>query len=523
MKHLSNKFESIKNEKTNKISIKWKIVFALFLFTGIIILILWLFQVVFLGQIYESIKYRQLESTANSILKSTDPTQLENRCERASTKYELCILIYDLNTNEIICTKDNLKHCWIHRFLLQQNPDGSSRFNLQLADRYRQEALKSGGKAFIVNQIQFETDFIGAEGVKHPIPYDDENKSVMMVLTTTNQNGDDVIIFLNSILEPVSATVETLNSMLLFISILILLIATLVGLGISYHIAKPITKITSQAKELAKGNYNLTFEESSYKEINDLSITLNHASTELSKVDALKNDLISNISHDLRTPLTLISGYAEMMRDLPDESTPENLQIIIDEADRMKNLVNDVLDISRIQSGTNQFDMEDFPLTNCIESELTRYNKLRDKEGYTIGFEYDSMVTLHGDQGCIMRAVYNLVNNAVTHAGADKLIVVRQEVDSKHKKVRISVTDNGEGIDPDKLELIWERYYKVDQTHKRAQIGTGLGLSIVKNIVTAHGGTYGVTSTKGQGSTFYFELEYLCTEPILPNEENGGI
>ena len=518
MKHPSNKFEKISNAPSKKLSIKWKIVLALFVFTGIIILILWLFQVVFLGKIYENIKYRQLQNTANSILATTSVQNLEDRVERFSSKYELCILIYDLTDNEVICVKDNLKLCWIHRFLLHET-ENSTNYNHKLGERYRNEAIKSGGKAFVINQIQFSDN----DSNKAPLPYDDESKNVMMVLTTTDQQGHDIIIFLNSILKPVSATVETLNSMLLIISILILLIAIIVGLLISHNISKPIANITSGAKELAKGNYNLSFKESAYKEIDDLANTLNHASEELSKVDQLKNDLISNISHDLRTPLTLISGYAEMMRDLPDESTPENLQIIIDEANRMKNLVNDVLDISRIQSGTNQFDMQDFPLTNCIESELTRYNKLRDKDGYTITFEYNDMVTVNGDCNCLMRSVYNLVNNAVTHTGSDKLIIVKQEVDTKHKKVRISVTDNGEGIDPDKLELIWERYYKVDQTHKRAQIGTGLGLSIVKNIVTAHGGTYGVTSTKGKGSTFYIELEYVTTEPLNTNKENGEL
>lgn len=519
MKHQTNKYEANQNQCSKKISIKWKIVFSLFIFTGVIILILWLFQVVFLEEIYENIKYRQLETAAESVLDSTSPKELEKRSERYSSKYELCILIYDLDSNQIVCSEDNLKHCWIHRFLLLKDLNGSVHLNQELAQRYRQQALNANGKAFIVNQMQFK------EGIPQndPTPDDNENKSVMMVLTTTDQRGHNIIIFLNSILQPVSATVETLNAMLLIISILILLIATVVGLAVSHHITKPIVSITSGAKELAKGNYDLTFTESGYKEIDELSMTLNHASEELSKVDQLKNDLISNISHDLRTPLTLITGYAEMMRDLPDESTPENLQIIIDEAGRMKNLVNDVLDISRIQSGTNQFEMQDFPLTNCIESELTRYNKLRDKDGYSIVFEYDTMVTVNGDCNCIMRAVYNLVNNAVTHAGIKKLITVSQMVDTKHQTVRISVTDHGDGIDPDKLDLIWERYYKVDQVHKRAQIGTGLGLSIVKNIITAHGGTYGVTSEKGVGSIFYFELSYSHIEPFKPNEDNGGV
>ena len=311
---------------------KWKIVWALFLFTGIIILILWLFQVVFLGKIYENIKYRQLETTADKILTTTTTQNLEKRTERYASKYELCILIYDFTSDKVICSADHLKHCFTHRFLLDESNDAAV-VNRHLCMRYRQEALNEGGKAYVINNGGF--GYI--ESDKTDSANDDENQNVMLVLSTTNQNGHEIIIFINSILQPVSATVETLNSMLLIISIIILLIAIIVGLIVSYNITKPITDITSNAKELAKGNYNINFQGSAYKEIDDLSITLNHASQELSKVDQLKNDLISNISHDLRTPLTLISGYAEMMRDLPDESTPENLQIIIDEANRMKN------------------------------------------------------------------------------------------------------------------------------------------------------------------------------------------
>ena len=400
-----------------------------------------------------------------------------------------------------------------------EKQDGSYLFNRELALRYRQKAIDSNGKSYIINK-QYEF------GDRLPAPpmmnENADDKSVMMVLTTQDQTGDDIVIFLNSILKPVTATVTTLNSMLVILSGLILIIAIVLGIVISHNIAKPISSITKGAQKLAHGNYNVSFQGNGYREINELANTMNYAASELSKVDQLKNDLISNISHDLRTPLTLISGYAEMMRDLPDETTPENLQIIIDEANRMKNLVNDVLDISKIQSGTNQFEMIDFPLTNCIESELTRYNKFRDMDGYNIRFHYNEMVTVVGDCTCIMRAVYNLINNAVTHAGEDKQILVDQTIDSTRKTVRISITDHGEGIEADKLDLIWERYYKLDRTHKRAQIGTGLGLSIVKNIIKAHNGSYGVTSEIGKGSTFFFEIPYQKAEPLSQNDAYGA-
>ena len=116
--------------------------------------------------------------------------------------------------------------------------------------------------------------------------------------------------------------------------------------------------------------------------------------------------------------------------------------------------------------------------------------------------------------------VYNLVNNAVTYAGADKTVSLCQTVENG--KVRISVTDTGEGIPADKLKDIWERYYKVDKEHKRAQVGTGLGLSIVKNILDLHGGSYGVESELGKGSTFWFELKLAEETTALPDPQEAA-
>ena len=256
---------------------------------------------------------------------------------------------------------------------------------------------------------------------------------------------------------------------------------------------------------MAKGKYDITFPNNGYREIAELGDTLNYAATELSKTEELRRELIANVSHDLRTPLTMITGYGEVMRDLPGENTPENVQIIIDEAKRLTDLVNDMLDISKLQSGTQTLKLERFSLTETIQDTMLRYHKLTEHDGYQISFLYRENVFVTADQLRISQVVYNLINNAIVYTGEDKKIEVSQTV--YDDKVRISVTDTGEGIEQDMLPLIWDRYYKVDKTHKRAVVGTGLGLSIVKSTVELHGGTCGVTSQKGVGSTFWFELK----------------
>ena len=275
--------------------------------------------------------------------------------------------------------------------------------------------------------------------------------------------------------------------------------------------SQPIIKINRSAKALGSGNYQVTFDENGYQEISELARALNYAARELSKVENLQRELIANISHDLRTPLTMITGYSEVMRDLPGENTPENVQVIIDEAKRLTTLVNDVLDISKLQSGTQTLHRTDFSLTESIRKILERYTKLVD---YDISFLAEQDVWVYADELKISQVIYNLINNAITHTGPDKKVTITQTLLSgSPQRVRIAVTDTGEGLEEDKLQDIWERYYKVDKTHKRAQVGTGLGLSIVKTVLDLHGGaSYGVDSTLGHGSTFWFELpakEYL--------------
>ena len=132
------------------------------------------------------------------------------------------------------------------------------------------------------------------------------------------------------------------------------------------------------------------------------------------------------------------------------------------------------------------------------------YAALTEKEGYHITFDYEEEVEIEGDELKISQVIYNLINNAINYTGEDKTVAVCQKI--VDNKVRMEVTDTGEGIAEENIPYIWDRYYKVDKLHKRAAIGTGLGLSIVRNILEAHGATYGVESELHKGSTFWFEL-----------------
>ena len=299
-------------------------------------------------------------------------------------------------------------------------------------------------------------------------------------------------------------TVATLRVQLIYVSLILIILSLALALLLSRRIARPIININERSKEMAKGDYNVHFTASDYREVSELADTLNHTASELSRVETLRRELIANISHDLRTPLTMIRGYAEVMRDLPGENSPENVQVIIDESNRLASLVNHILDLSKLQSGTQQLSLTEYDLTESVRGIVDRVDKMTEADGYHITFTADHPARVYADAARIEQVIYNLLTNAVHYTGADHQVIVSQTI--ANGQVRITVQDSGEGISPELLPHIWDRYYKGDKVHRRTVMGTGLGLSIVKNILELHKARYGVDSVQGQGSNFWFEL-----------------
>ena len=312
------------------------------------------------------------------------------------------------------------------------------------------------------------------------------------------------MISINARITPLSATVRTLRVQILCIGVLFFVLAGLLAVWMSRFIAKPIEDINRSSKELARGNYEVSFNGHGYREITELSDTLNVTAQALGRVDRLRKDLVANVSHDLRTPLTMIIGYGEVMRDIPGENTPGNIQIIVDEAQRLSLLVNDLLDLSQVEAGVRRMEKSRFNLTEEIRKTLSRYQKLVEQQGYTVEFEAEEDAWVQADQVKIGQVIYNLINNAISFTGKGKRVTVRQNITAS--QVRIDVIDYGVGIPPEEMDSIWDRYYSKKTPHRRAVIGTGLGLSIVKEILQLHNAAFGVDSELEKGSDFWFIL-----------------
>ncbi len=473
-----------------------KIFGYLALFCAFTIAVLWVFQVVFLDSFYRSIMTRKLEATAEVIsgaYSKLSPEDFSAKVYDFAENTGFCISVYEIKDGVGKCTVSaHIKNtCLIH------NAVGEKTLNELYSG-----AAQSGGA------------YIRTYSMSPSGDADSGEDGVMVLARTKETDGGALMVLVNAEVLPVAAITSTLRSQLVWITAILLAASALLAVFISRRLSRPVSEINEEAKILASGSYNVNFTGGGYRETEELADTLNYAASELSKVDRMQKELIANISHDLRTPLTMISGYSEVMRDIPGEMTPENMQIIIDETRRLTSLVNDVLDLSRLTSGQTEPKNEVFSLTGLVREAMDRYAHLKESEGYTITFEADGEAYVFADSTRISQVLYNLVNNAINYTGEDKKITVTQSISGNN--VRISVADTGEGIPEDKLELIWERYYKASEYHRRGTVGSGLGLSIVKQILEGYGAPFGVTSRVGEGSVFWFEL------PLWTDGQAGG-
>ena len=331
-----------------------------------------------------------------------------------------------------------------------------------------------------------------------------QTKTVMCCSFVDLVDGTDCLLIIDNKLVPVDAAVNTMKLQLMYITLIVIVLATMLAILLSKYISKPISKLNSTAKLMAAGNYDVVFEGNGYLEVNELNKTLNNTVSELKKTETLRRELMANVSHDLRTPLTMIMGYAEMMRDIPGENSPENLKIIIDEVDRLNVLVNDMLDLSKLSANTAVMHPQIFCVTDNLIEIVDRIQKFNENQGTNIKLQYDQNVEVCADESKIEQVICNFIYNAINYSSPSSLIRVVQEVNGD--VVRISVIDKGIGIKEEDLKVIWERYYRVDKAHKRSSKGSGLGLSIVKGILECHKFKYGVSSKVGEGSTFWFEM-----------------
>ncbi len=455
-----------------KSSLKNKVWLYLTLFTLVILVGVFSLQLLSLGSYYEWRKQSKIKGIANKVATIYKKGDYSDFLDALAYEEDICIEITE---------DDNISY----------STDSISRgclINSREINDYKLEFMISGKPNIIYRVINPKFN----------------NKALVYGIKI----DDGVYAFISTSLEPIGSTVTVLKGQLILIILIVLLIAFLIAYTISKKICKPIINITNTSKELSKGNYDIVFDSGTdITEINQLENTLNNATKELSKTEELRRDLLANVSHDLKTPLTLIKANAEMVKDLTYKNKnkrDKNLNTIIEEVDRLNLLVEDILDLSKMQSSAVELSKEEFNLNEVINSMIKKFDILKEKDNYKI--EYSGFdVSVFADKKKIEQVIYNLINNAINYTGDNKTIYIT--LIDEDSFVRVDIKDTGIGINEEDLSHIWDKYYKVDKKYKRVTYGTGLGLSIVKNILTLHGFKYGVSSTKHEGTTFYFEID----------------
>ncbi len=459
-------------------SIRFKLWFSFAVFAVVLMLILWFLQIFFLEAYYEEMKTREIVRASEEIAGEYGELDLKKMSEY-SYKNDMYIHI-ETETGLVIYTADRSNK---RPSLLGEQREAAALRRL-LNDS------STGIVSFVIGEE--------AGGVE----------TLVYGKLIDSTPGNRVYLFILSPLSPVESTVDILAGQLTLVTIISLLLAFLLSYFLSKNLTKPLIKITDAASALGRGEYGVPFEGGRYTEVIRLADTLSYTAAELEKSQKLQKDLLANVTHDLKTPLTMVRSYAEMIRDISGEDPAKrnrHLQVIIDEADRLNRLVTDLLDLSKIQSGVAVLHRETFSLTDLIDQVLTGFEILREG-GYNIEFRHDGEGSVTGDPGRIRQVISNLLSNAVFYGGEQKEIAIC--LSEKETSVCCSIRDAGPGISPEELDHIWDRYYRIsDNAGRSTSGGSGLGLSIVKEILTLHGAGFGVESQVGVGSTFWFEMK----------------
>ena len=462
-------------------SIRFKLWAGMMSLIVIVLILLWFFQIVFLESFYTNMRIYNIKNEAASII------QLLNDGSRSEFENKLDAFAFNNNLSSELM--DNAgKSIYI---------TGSTGANGQMP------MMKNNAMAEVFQKV-----LLGKE-VTVPVIHPRFGNKFMLIGLPIKISGEvSSVLIINMPLAPVEDTASILKWQLFYITLILLSAALLISFLISRSFTRPILEIKKASEIMASGDFSVRINTKKQDEIGKLADTINYLGQQLSKIEQLRKDLIANVSHELRTPLSLIRGYAETIRDVSGnfpEKREKQLEIIIEETERLSRIVDDILNLSQLQSGYIALNKGRFVIKDVLNAVVKRYDVLSEKTGVKIIQNSFNDAILEADESRIEQVLYNLINNAFNHTQKGGTITVRT-IDLPGA-VRFEVSDTGSGIPEVDIPHIWERYYKADKTSGKQSIGTGLGLAIVKGVLEAHQAVFGVESLEDQETTFWFELK----------------
>ena len=447
-----------------------KTLLYLILFSAGILLTTWLFQIVYLKYSYRDYQMRLMNRLAQKIQSTQE--DISSTLEKIAYENEVCIE-YRTYDGKNFFYNTMMNGCALGK----NNPE-----------------LLQVEKKFLMSESQIQD-------------YQLVNKEYEARAFLYGIKLEKGSVFLYRTLEDVSGANVVLKDQLIYLTIIAIILASVIAYFLSKKLSEPILDITKKAKKLGSGS-EVQFSKYGILEIDELASVLSNAQSDMLKTDELRRDLMANVSHDLKTPLTMIKAYAEMVKDISykdDLKREEHCTIIMDEVDRLNILVGDILTLSKLQANAEQMELKEFDLVQEIKTILSRYEIIKETENYHFELSMPDKAMVLADQSKIEQVIYNLINNAMNYTGKDK--VVKIHVKKQKDSYLVEIIDTGKGMREEDLPYIWDKYYKNDKNHKRNVVSTGIGLSIVKSILERHNFEYGVKSKMNHGTTFYFSIK----------------
>ena len=338
------------------------------------------------------------------------------------------------------------------------------------------------------------------------------------------QGSGDEAVFAGALI--IHSSTEEINNMMRgiysisFIPCLVIIIIAFAFLGtISRKVVRPIKRLADVAEEFSKGDFDVRAGIDSKDEIGQLSESFDYMASELSKLEEYRQEFISNISHDFRSPLTSIRGYVTAIQDgtIPPDKQDRYLGIVLDETNRLTKLTQGLLDLNKLEAFGTYLKLTEFDFIDIVITTLNTFEIKCIDKGVAIYLNNHAESTIiNADKGKIQQVVYNLIDNALKFTPSGKSIYIT--IEEKDEKLIVKVRDEGIGMSEDTQKKIFTRFYKSDTSRGKDKEGTGLGLAITREIIKAHNETIEVHSTEGAGSEFVFTLTKVSKNPTHSGE-----
>ena len=340
--------------------------------------------------------------------------------------------------------------------------------------------------------------------------------------------NEDYYIVIRTPIESIKESVQISNTFLIIVGIVCIVISSIITYFVSKAFTRPILELNDIAQKMSNLDFSKKYDVTTKDEIGTLGTSINKLSNNLektiqdlkeanidlekdveekSKLSEMRNQFISDVSHELKTPIALIQGYAEGLNDgiiQDEESKKYYIEVILDEANKMSNLTKDLLDLSRLEYGKEELVYQDFSISELVKSTLKKNELIFNEKGIKSELDIVEDYMVNADPNRIEQVLTNYISNAIKHV-SDKNII-KCSVKEIDNKIRITVFNSGKNILDEDIPRLWTRFYKVDSSRNRELGGTGIGLSLVKAIMNQHHQEFGVNNVK-DGVEFWFELK----------------